>query len=912
MFSSPSHSRPPPRPTPSVPASTRPPTNAASSTHGAQSSSDERQPDIASTRISSQGLGSPIALQPQTRHARALESLSSWGGHGLPAGNQEHARKESLPRGNNRQRTEMGNAEESPASRSSLPSSNQENKIPSFVSPSNGHGVLGAGRENRQFGDNLGGGGTPGGSSSDPTSDSSSDRSGESPGDDEDGDRSDKPKKRDSSGLSRQTESSILEGSTLRSAGTPTPAPRSSNREQPDFGGTNAQARQDQVSNTKESQRISNQARESSGPRTPPPKFPISPSQQWWNDRFIGNRQALQPHALPWASPSHLRLGVQPQGQGQGQEGEVPAITQYSPAGETLDTTGSDVRARGSTPSSPRRWSWQRHPSTGLPERGYNICFGPVTRGSHRPGYRAGHILVQDRANPGRMTTNPELGQEIVQLLSGWRVDETGQVHISVPRGWGISIDTVGHTERSQMQSTGPRPLGQSHGQGAGSTPPEQNIDPVRIGTTPSAEQRRTLFPLPRPGGRLQPKLESPTRSARSYELRRWVADVSQSRGVNVPSDSRSHGSTRDLRHRTKEKTACEIPDSQEHDPHQPWPTIEMGSDEPSVPFSPVSSVAGNGVNPENTRSPAPSPANLLPHSPVQISSDPSETASSPPWYLGWNTSTVARLRDELERRGIAQVDLKLKQQMIDRLRQDDAEKAGRAHRAESRRPGAKAKMNDRRRAQHRQAVEPNQDWDEDSHELKMEELESEPTIYGRAVPLNEMVETQEYPEEGHAAGVTTIRSPSHPYPVQSTSDTSGNRRHRRRVRIPYETRSYNPRQNEEEEAEDEDEDGKEGDNSHEGSRKKNVKSKSGGEGKSNKAAKKRREDCKENGGPRKQKGKKRKRGEADYLGDDARDQEEEQEKEANDTGKSNKRSRQMMRTRAATKALAEATGTAR
>ncbi len=52
----------------------------------------------------------------------------------------------------------------------------------------------------------------------------------------------------------------------------------------------------------------------------------------------------------------------------------------------------------------------------------------------------------------------------------------------------------------------------------------------------------------------------------------------------------------------------------------------------------------------------------------------PHQTPPPQPWYLAWETSTCARLRAELLRRGIPLKGLRTKQHMIDRLRRDDQE----------------------------------------------------------------------------------------------------------------------------------------------------------------------------------------------------------------------------------------------
>jgi hypothetical protein len=388
-------------------------------------------------------------------------------------------------------------------------------------------------------------------------------------------------------------------------------------------------------------------------------------SQRWWNDPLEGTSQGFRRTGVAWAEPPNDEAELthdSQSGVGLRLEGSGSTSTMLTPVTPSpiRDENGNPIpweviRAtdplygRRHSPTSPffsdsdpdRTWSWRSHPSTGLPQREFNIYIDPDTRPSTHPSGLGEPLLVDDPLDPGQLTTNPRFSPEILRLISAAGRDDHGQINVRVPPGWTISVEP-------RTRSVGSR------------TPPS-----AERGTPESSFEYG-------PAGEQQVSFTSPG----------FVIHEDASSGAG--SGDRGRGSVWE---RTSAPTTLGLidPPSQEEqrdkDNAAEMVTEKTNQKSQATTASFSSNREGGSRSASGNRSESASnPSNSKPDPPSQPSPPPrpppqaTKSAPPPPWYLAWPTSTVVALRDEIRHRGIPLFGLRLKQQMIDRLRRDDAE----------------------------------------------------------------------------------------------------------------------------------------------------------------------------------------------------------------------------------------------
>ena len=381
-----------------------------------------------------------------------------------------------------------------------------------------------------------------------------------------------------------------------------------------------------------------------------PPGTPPAQTDQaypgWWNDPLEGTRYGLKRPAAAWAeSPSeragkeiHIsesRSSISGSGSGSDHSTWTPRspspmrdengdIIPWAENDENVDSI-LDYTARSPifSNASDRSWTWRPHPRTGLPEREFNIYVDPDNGPSRSPFDLGEPLLVQNPLNQGQLMPNPRFSPEILRLISAAGRGDHGQINVRVPPGWRINV--------------GPR---------------------------------RTL------AGRSGAPSPSGHRSASTDARSSGGQEVTiQSPGFVIHEDAPSSGSVRDRSSAPPTLGLIDPP------PDDIVETIEKSLSPQDKPSSPKHSGSRNSHqgNRSKARHQGGSSSSSVPHpqhpkSPPPQTQPAPEPSPEPPWYFSWETSTVVRLRSELLRRGIPLRGLKLKQQMIDRLKADDAE----------------------------------------------------------------------------------------------------------------------------------------------------------------------------------------------------------------------------------------------
>ena len=384
------------------------------------------------------------------------------------------------------------------------------------------------------------------------------------------------------------------------------------------------------------------------------------------------------------------------------------------------------------TGASNRGWSFSPNPVTGLPERQFNISINPDNRPSTGALDLGEPLLVQDPLNPGQLMPNPRFDPAILALISGGGRDDHGEINIVVPRGWRINIaSTRGRDSRpgvpspsgdaaagssSSSPSSGPSGDQQVTISGPGfaiyEDPPSGNSSvrersnaPPTLGLIeqPLPEHEDVVESFEKETLRSSSQAHSPqkgtdggsssTKSKNSSEAsssHHSSGGDSADKGGKGDGSSNSHNSSGSNDSQAISGSKKAQPGGRDSTPRsgreskksQPGSSGSTSNHSNASRNSKGASGSGSNKSTSNpashlssksqSKSPAP-PAHTTRAQPSSSPPNP-DTAGEEPWHLRWGTSTVVALRAELLRRGIPLRGLRLKQQMIDRLRRDDQE----------------------------------------------------------------------------------------------------------------------------------------------------------------------------------------------------------------------------------------------
>ncbi|KAF7513799.1 hypothetical protein GJ744_007850 [Endocarpon pusillum] len=451
-------------------------------------------------------------------------------------------------------------------------------------------------------------------------------------------------------------------------------------------------------------------------PRTPPAQTDrFVPG--WWNDPLEGTREGFNRPGAAWAEPpvedEEGRILVNRSSSSKASSRSInSSYSAVSPSpmrdehgniipwrsdierevSEAVRETLRELRPRSPlTGAYNRGWSFSPNPVTGLPERQFNISINPDNRPSTGPWDLGEPLLVQDPLNPGQLIPNPRFDPAILALISGGGRDDHGEINIVVPHGWRINVSTTGGRDRGQGV---PPPSGDAAGNSSSSSSSGPSGDQQVTISGPgfaiyedapsgNASVRERSNAPPTLGLIEQPlpehedvvesiKKEPSQSSSQAHSPQKGTgssSNDSQAQSGSEKAQSRSGDSTPRSGRGSKKSQPDSSGSTSNHSNASRNSKGVSGSGSGSSSSKSTSKSASHLSSTSKSKSPAP-PTNTTQ---AQPSSNP-DSAREEPWYLHWDTSTVVALRAELVRRGIPLRGLRLKQQMIDRLRRDDLE----------------------------------------------------------------------------------------------------------------------------------------------------------------------------------------------------------------------------------------------
>jgi hypothetical protein len=373
----------------------------------------------------------------------------------------------------------------------------------------------------------------------------------------------------------------------------------------------------------------------------------------------------------------------------------------------------------GYQPTSPHYTSseialeWNRNPTTGLPEREFNIYIDPDNRPNANVLDLGEPLLVPDPLNPGQLITNPRFNPEILRLISAAGRDDQGQINIRVPPTWRVSVGPAGaHMARSGAPSP-PRGGGGSSSSSGSSRP--SGGQEVRISgpgfviyedTQPGNQEADTSgrgFVIHEDGSSGGGSVRDRSNAPATLGLRKWQPQEEEDAEEDQEQEESSCGTPPTHQGSGNSLSLYQGSGSGNGDGNSNGNSSGKGSDNVSgsghsqFPHKANSNANGNGSGSGSSSSdpshkgtgkgsrsnssksntkynlPSKSPPPKQPATQADEKQE-EEADQAAPWYLAWETSTVVLLREELRSRGISLVGLRLKQDMIDRLRRDDAE----------------------------------------------------------------------------------------------------------------------------------------------------------------------------------------------------------------------------------------------
>lgn len=380
----------------------------------------------------------------------------------------------------------------------------------------------------------------------------------------------------------------------------------------------------------------------------------------------------------------------------------------------------------GHTPGSPRTgasnraWGFRPNARTGMPEREFSININPENRPSTGPFDLGEPLLVQDPLNPDLLNPNPHFDPAILALISGGGRDDHGVIEIRVPPGWRIS---VGPNAARGRKEGAPSPSARSSSSSGSGPPGDQRVvihgpDFVIHEDSPSESSARDGSNAPPTLGLIESpphnqgdivgtveKDESQTSSQTHPSHQGSGSNKSQGVQSNMSQGSRSKksqgsGSSKKSQSGSGSNSSHQSSGSNNAHHGRGSDTSQQGSGSNRSNHSSGStkpqqgsgsnnslSKSGSHSNSDSGSSPSGSKSGSHSETPslstktaaanpakAQTPTESSESETGEPWYLRWETSTVFALRDELLHRGIPLLGLRLKKQMIDRLRRDDDE----------------------------------------------------------------------------------------------------------------------------------------------------------------------------------------------------------------------------------------------
>lgn len=402
------------------------------------------------------------------------------------------------------------------------------------------------------------------------------------------------------------------------------------------------------------------------------PRAQIDPaSEWWWNDRFEGTRYGIRRPGVPGSNgppeegevieDSQEQQEQQRAQHGFGTPGRGNRKSEWTPVSPSpiRDDYGNPIpwevledrvplgevitTSAGAGSDDDRTWRWRPHPSTGLPEREFNIYIEPDIRPRRDPHDLGEPLLVQDPLNPGQLTTNPRFDPDILRLISAAGSGDHGQINVRVPRGWRINVGPHVPATYERTRSQAPSPSGSTSGTG----PVENQVTVTSPGFA--------IHEDPPSGSSVRDRSNAPPTLG--------LVDRPQSQ------------------QQQQQQPLEDVIDTIE-EAEQPWPRVsdQLASTSSSTSTSTIDQNQQRGKIGSNGSSSGPTIPESKSHSPPSprstTTTTTTATAPAPPWYSQWHTSTLTRLRAELRRRGIPARGLTLKQHMIDRLKEDDRARA--------------------------------------------------------------------------------------------------------------------------------------------------------------------------------------------------------------------------------------------
>jgi hypothetical protein len=436
----------------------------------------------------------------------------------------------------------------------------------------------------------------------------------------------------------------------------------------------------------------------------------------WWDDRFEGAREGINRPAAAWAEPPAEDGEVQThqnrqsgssrsRTDGDGSLGRDSTRSPTSPPPWT-DSRGSFIpwEAIGDSvhrdpladlsPDSPRpgasnrAWEFRPHATTGLPEREFSIFINPDNRPSRGLFDLGEPLLVQNPLNPALLIPNPRFDPAILELISGGGRDDHGVIEVRVPPGWRINF---GPDAARGRRGGAPSPSDGSSSSSDQSPPGDQRViihGPAFVIHEDSPSESgsvRDRSNAPPTLGLIEPPFQDQERVIQTTEndetqSRSGTHQFDQGDSSNIP-ESQVGGSRNSKGRRGGSKKSPSVGNSSSSsNPPSERNTIPVhaGGTFKSQSRSNADSTPSGSRSGSNSKTPSPPTAEALADPPSKAQtpaeSSDSESGTEAPWYLRWESSTVVRLRDEVLRRGIPLLGLKLKQQLIDRLRHDDEE----------------------------------------------------------------------------------------------------------------------------------------------------------------------------------------------------------------------------------------------
>jgi hypothetical protein len=431
----------------------------------------------------------------------------------------------------------------------------------------------------------------------------------------------------------------------------------------------------------------------------------------WWDDRFEGTREGINRPAAAWAEPpaedgevqTHQNSKSSSSKSRSGGDGSLGRDSTWSPIstpprrdahGNIIPWGAFEDREHRDplgelSPDSPRAgasnraWEFRPHAMTGLPEREFSIYINPDNRPSRGPLDLGEPLLVQDPLNPALLTPNPRFDPAILELISGGGRDDHGVIEVRVPPEWRINI-VPGATRGRRGEAPSPSDDGSSSSDRG--LPGDQRVvihGPafmIHEDSPSEGSSVRDRSNAPPSLGLIELPLEHHEEAILTVERDENQSDSTthqsdQAIGSNKPQTKGDESNNSNGSSGTSKK-APSVSNSNLPSQRSTIPVHTSGIGKSHSKSNSGSSSSGSKSG-SHSKTPSPLTAKAV-ADPAKAQTTPdsseAESGTEAPWYLRWESSTVARLREEILRRGISLLGLKLKQQMIDRLRHDDEE----------------------------------------------------------------------------------------------------------------------------------------------------------------------------------------------------------------------------------------------